>query len=260
METGITITTPSTRLARPDVSGIMGYKTMAERAMGNIERIMSATESHGKTWFLRGLEARDKLERNLSLKSSFNLLLSIVVAVSANYGRLVVIKNNADSSIKLGGVRIERTTDMGASLFRQALRTLNVSGQADPKDQQFISNLKYSPDQIENEILIIRKRYPTSEGEPMVDPEEMLDLARRGTNDSLSLSAVSSAKRIEALLNAIEGRTEGQGNIKSLSEQIRINGRVSDPDTYYKVDKDGKIVRKDGKSMPNTEWLVNLDK
>lgn len=260
MERGITTISSAVAAASPDVSRLIGYRTPAERALGIIESIMSASESLGKTWYLRTLEAKERIRRNFSLQTSFRLVLSVALSMGGSTTWNSIDKNNRESSVKIGNAVVERTTDIGSGMFRLALRTLEVPGQADIGDQQFISYLRYSPDQLENEILTIRKRYPTSDGKPMENTDELLDLARLGSNDPVHLSAVSSARKLGWLLDTVSGRTDGRGNIESLARQIRVNKRVADPDTFYSIDPQGKLVRKDSKDGEQAKWLYSLNR
>lgn len=199
--------------------------------------------------------------RTFSFKTGFQVVGLLALGVTISAGFMLRDQANNSASIKIGGARIDRSGDIGPGIVKGALSILGMSGQASVEDQQFISNLGYSPDQLESQILDIRKQYPTPDGQPMENVDDLLLLAGRGTNDSESLSAASACKRLARILITVQARTDGEGNLESLQRQMRINnGRVIDKATFFKVDESGNVVRKDGGSMDQVNWLLNMDK
>jgi len=185
-----------------------------------------------------------------------NIKWPILAAVSVVAGlTLNGISNqiNRDASIRIGSQVIERKGDVGPGIVKGLMETLGMSGQSTNEEQQFISNLNLSPDDIEARVKSIYDRN-VDKGVNMEDLNGLMDLARNFPDKPIGLQAIADLKQLVRLDRVVQFRRFGSkmfamGVENTYSEGLELQRKM-------KVQKiDYGIYYKDG----DFEWIERID-
>lgn len=211
----------------------------------------------GKKFSLKGTNVGEWVKDEIlpkigvkNLKKTLGIAAAVVLALTV---KGVSDQINRDASITIGRQTIQRTGDVGPGIVKGLMETLGMSGQSTNEEQQFISNLNLSPDDIEARVKSIYDRN-VGKGINMEDLNGLMDLARDFPDKPIGLQAVADLKQLIRLDRVVQFRRFGSklfamGADNAYSDGLELQRKM-------KVQKiDDRIYYKDG----DFEWIERID-